>query len=426
MKPTERSIALELLFKVLTHNTHLTHLLQAQSYTPFTKELCFGTCRYYHQLECIAQALLPKRPKQLTIWIALILGLYQLRILKLPDFAVINETVKLLCKPNDKWGKGLLNAVLRRYATQAAEIESHLVTRPEFMLSHPAWFIERIKKSWPSLAASILEANNQQGPMSLRVNQQCISRKNYLQLLQECGQMAYEHRFSSEGIRLEKPIAIQELPGFSEGWVSVQDEAAQLAVSLLDLKPNLRILDACAAPGGKTCHILEAEPGIKECVALDIEPLRIKKIQQNLNRLHLNATLLCHDASKPEIWWDRIPFDRILLDAPCSATGVIRRHPDIKLLRTPEQIRIIQQIQYALLESLWPLLKPGGILVYATCSVLPEENTLQIQSFLERHDDCRLKIGAQPWGELTPFGWQIIPGTHHMDGFFYSCLHKVF
>ena len=199
---------------------------------------------------------------------------------------------------------------------------------------------------------------------------------------------------------------------------------AQLAVSLLSLKPGLRLLDACAAPGGKTCHSLESQPALAACVALDIDSKRLARVQDNLNRLNLKATLLKGDGSQPKTWWDGVLFDRILLDAPCSATGVIRRHPDIKLLRTPADINAVTQLQYNLLRALWPLLAPNGIMVYATCSVMPEENEQQIASFIATQEDCQFLTQTQPWGRATGHGWQILPGENNMDGFFYSVLIK--
>lgn len=424
MKKSERNDALQILLKMTLTGSNLGYLLQAKNYSAFTKELCFGTCRYYHQLNAIALVLVPKRPKQITVWWVLLLGLYQLRVLKLPAFAVINESVKLLSTAKDSWAKALINASLRRFVTNQSEIEASLAQNLEFIYSHPGWLIDRITQDWPKYYSTILQANNQHAPMSLRVNQRHLTREDYLSHLKKHEIAASALPFAPYGIRLEQAVTVNELPGFNEGWVSIQDEAAQLAIPLLNLAPNMRVLDACAAPGGKTSNILEAEPLLDECVAIEIDPNRIKKIEENFTRLNLNARLICADASNPQSWWDNVFFDRILLDAPCSALGVIRRHPDIKILRSEDQLLKIQEIQLKLLESLWPLLKPGGLLLYATCSILPEENELQIKKFIERHSDCSIQIKECPWGIATLYGWQILPGFHNMDGFFYSLLYK--
>ncbi|MCL5272867.1 MAG: methyltransferase domain-containing protein, partial [Gammaproteobacteria bacterium] len=229
---------------------------------------------------------------------------------------------------------------------------------------------------------------------------------------------------ASEGITLDSPCDVHDLPGFSEGLISVQDGAAQLAASLLSLKPGLRVLDACCAPGGKTCHILESEAELLECVALDVDAKRLKRVKENLSRLDLETTLVQGDALVPQTWWDGQLFDRILLDAPCSATGVIRRHSDIKLLRTNEEVLAVSDIQKSMLNVMWPLLAPGGLMVYATCSVIAEENELQIAAFLASHPDCRIKQDHQIWGRATGHGQQILPGEQGMDGFFYSVLIK--
>ena len=230
--------------------------------------------------------------------------------------------------------------------------------------------------------------------------------------------------YAPNGITLTTPCDVHDLPGFSDGDVSVQDEAAQLAVSLLDLKPGLRVLDACCAPGGKTGHILETQSHLSACVALDIERTRLVRVQDNLNRLNVHATLVQGDGLHPESWWDGKPFDRILLDAPCSATGVIRRHPDIKLLRTESDITAVAEVQRGMLRALWPLLAPGGLMVYATCSIMPEENEQQIAPFIAENPDCQFKPRTQAWGQTTGHGWQILPGEHNMDGFYYSVLQK--
>ena len=261
--------------------------------------------------------------------------------------------------------------------------------------------------------------------MSLRINQRRCSTEEYLSTLKQSNIAAERIAYCSYGINLKNACGISDLPGFTNGDVSLQDGAAQLAVTLLDLKPNIRILDACAAPGGKYCHILESNTKLKACIALELQPNRLLKIQENLTRLNLQGTLIRGDACKPEAWWDGEKFDRILLDAPCSATGVIRRHPDIKVLRTSNEIIKIVELQQQLLKSLWPLLNTNGLLVYATCSILPEENEIQIKNFCQTQHDCVCENISTHWGKPTGHGRQILPGENNMDGFFYSVLRNV-
>jgi 16S rRNA (cytosine967-C5)-methyltransferase len=260
--------------------------------------------------------------------------------------------------------------------------------------------------------------------MTLRVNTAKASRDHYLALLAEAAIGARPASFAATGIYLENPVAVDQLPGFADGWVSVQDEASQLCAPLLHPMPGHRVLDACCAPGGKTCHILETEPGLSELVALDIDAGRLDKVRQNLSRLNLSATITAADASDLGAWWDGRPFDRILLDAPCSATGVIRRHPDIKLLRTPADIDKLGEIQHKLLSTLWATLKPGGKLLYTTCSVLPEENDQVIATFLQNKGDCLPQPLSLVTGIATPYGHQLLPCPNGNDGFYYSLLQK--
>jgi 16S rRNA (cytosine967-C5)-methyltransferase len=291
-------------------------------------------------------------------------------------------------------------------------------------VSHPDWLIKQIEQDWPQQAQKILLENNQQPPMALRVNLARISRDQYLQLLSEQGIEAVSVDFCPSAIILDKPVAVDLLPGFAEGLVSVQDTAAQLAAGLLDVQPGHRVLDVCAAPGGKTAHILEHQPQLKELVAVDVDESRLQRVSETLQRLKLPATLVVGDAANPQEWWDDQLFDRILLDAPCSALGVIRRHPDIKLLRRAEDIEPLQALQKNILNAVWPLLAPGGIMLYATCSILKQENEQQIDAFLAEHPDAvELPIDAV-WGFSGSHGRQIMPGESAMDGFYYARLGK--
>lgn len=426
MKKNERLQALTILAAVLQDQTPLSHLMtSAANLSPLTKEICFGVCRHYFRLVAIADKLLSKRPKALDVWASILMGLYQLHYLRIPDYAVVKETVALLQQIKKIWAKGLVNAVLRTFCREQVTLLAGLKDNPAFIYGHPTWFIKRLQNAWPDHWETILEANDIHPPMSLRVNARHTSAKSYLKRLQEEGLEAQLQEYSQQGIILAVPCDVKTLPGFKAGDVSVQDQAAQLAVSLLNLKPGLRVLDACAAPGGKTCHILETEPSLAACVALDIDNQRLARVEDNLSRLNLNATLLKGDGAQPHTWWDGVLFDRILLDAPCSATGVIRRHPDIKLLRTEADIKSVTTLQHELLHALWPLLARGGLLIYATCSIMPEENEQQIQQFVTSQDDCQLLPQKPfPWAHATGHGWQILPGENNMDGFFYSILTK--
>lgn len=425
MSKNERLQALRLLLRVLQDKKPLTHLLQAdQDITPFTRLLCFGVCRQFYRLQILADRFVDKRPQTLDIWLVLLIGLYQLQFLDKPEYATVQETVALLDKIKKTWAKGLINAVLRRFCRERQATLSAVEQQPDFVYGHPAWFIKRIKKDWPGHWELILRGNDQHPPMTLRVNRQMNDRDQYRQRLSDLGIDAHDTAFSPVGITLLTACDVNDLPDFSAGAVSVQDEAAQLAVGLLALKPGLRVLDACCAPGGKTCHILESGPELAECVALDVDEYRLKRVRDNLARLHLQARVLQGDALQPDSWWDGKLFDRILLDAPCSATGVIRRHPDIKLLRTAAEISAIAQLQADMLRRLWPLLQPGGLMVYATCSIMPEENEEQITNFIHQQTDCHVEPGEQVWGQFTGHGWQILPGQSGCDGFFYSVLRK--
>jgi 16S rRNA (cytosine967-C5)-methyltransferase len=351
--------------------------------------------------------------------------------MRTPDHAAVSETVNVTKALKKPWAKNLVNAVLRSYQRQAEELGNKVEKNEVAKFAHPQWWLDSIKKNWPvdKRWQQILLANNKNPPMTLRLNTSHINREDYLALLAQHEIGATAAKYSAEGIYLEKPIAVSLLPLFAEGKVSVQDEAAQLAAILLNPQKGERILDACAAPGGKTLHLLEREKDL-DLLAIDIEPARLEKIQENLNRTRLNAQLLAANAFDPDSWWDKKLFDRILLDAPCSASGVIRRHPDIKLLRQRDDIKKLTQEQTQILNALWPLLKSGGMLLYATCSVLAEENTLQIQHFLQQHTDARLQPINSAWGEQQIAGTQIFPGDggqngeNGMDGFFYALIQK--
>ena len=387
-----------------------------------SKHLLLETCRYYPRLACIANKMLAKAPKDKLVWSTIIVGLCELHILEKPAHASIHELVQIIKNSQSRFASGMVNAVLRRYTRESDTILKSIEQELDFQYAHPLWFIEHIQKAWPKDWEAILTANNQHAPMSLRLNLQHQTREVFLQ---KSNLQATTGQYSKACLILDNPVSVDDILGFKEGLCSVQDEAAQLAAQLLELKPNLRVLDACAAPGGKTAHILETEPKLETCIALEPQAERFEKLKNTLTRLHLHPTCIKADATDIDNWWDEKLFHRILIDAPCSGTGVIRRHPDIKLRRTPEQILINTSIQAQLLKKLWPLLAPKGLLLYATCSILPEENDEQIQKFLEVTPDAKLHKQNTIAGIQTSYGQQIFPGTHAMDGFYYALLQKI-
>ncbi|WP_039918022.1 16S rRNA (cytosine(967)-C(5))-methyltransferase RsmB [Cellvibrio mixtus] len=390
------------------------------------QELCFGTCRFYPQLQAYTECLLdkPLRAKDNDVQALLLLGLYQLLHTRIPDHAAIGETVEVTRHIKKPWATKLVNGVLRSFQRDSAKINEFLSQNRAFQSNHPAWMEAMISKCWPEQFDNLIAANNQHPPFTLRLNVNKIRREQYLTLLSGLGINANATRFSPYGITLEHACDPRKLPHFAEGWLSVQDEAAQLSGDLLQLSPNLRVLDACSAPGGKTGHLLELEPSLT-VTALDADERRLGRVRENLTRLGVTANIMCGDGTKPDTWWNGELYDRILLDAPCSATGIIRRHPDIKVLRTPEELDRLGELQQQLLKSLWPLLKPGGILLYATCSMMPKENTRVIEAFVARQKDAHCDQLDVDWGLPQTCGRQLLPQLDGHDGFYYARLRKL-
>ena len=392
------------------------------------QELCYGTLRWHFLLRALADAMFasPLKPRDQDLLLVIELGLYQLVHTRVPAHAALAETVELARALGKPWAVGLVNGVLRRFQRELPQRLSALEARDDVRFAFPPWLQQGLSTAWPERWRQILEACNQRPPMSLRVNVRRIHRDDYLERLATDRLVAAPLPYLAEGLVLERPLDVQRLPGFAEGLVSVQDGGAQLAAGLLQLEPGQRVLDACAAPGGKTCHILETVPDLEELVAVDLDAGRLERVWENLRRLDLRATVVQGDAAAPEgTWATPGGFHRILLDAPCSATGVIRRHPDIKLIRRAEDIPNLVRQQARMLEAVWPLLGPGGLLVYATCSLLPQENEQQIEAFLARQSEAReLPIRAE-WGHARRVGRQTLPGEHSMDGFYYACLRKL-
>jgi 16S rRNA (cytosine967-C5)-methyltransferase len=428
-----RACTARLLVRVIADGRSLSEVLPAALQPvsdprerALVQELSYGTLRWYYRLVALLQQLLEKPLKQrdADIGCLLLTGLYQLDQLAMPQRVAVNETVQATRALNKQWASGLVNAILRNYQRQAAELDEAIAEDAVAGYSHPAWLIERLQSDWPRDWEQILMANNGRPPFSLRVNRQRMTRAEYIDTLADQSLAAVPLAHTVSGVRLENPVPVDMLPGFTAGYVSVQDGAAQLAAGLLDLHPGQRVLDACAAPGGKTAHILETESACAVVTAVDIDPRRLRRIDENLSRLSLHAKLVEGDAGAPSSWWDGEGYDRILLDVPCTATGVIRRHPDIKLLRMPADIAHLVLMQARLLQSIWPLLSSGGMLLYSTCSVLADENSGQIASFLDSHADAAEEPIAADWGRECLYGRQIFPGEDEMDGFYFACLIK--
>ena len=427
-----RAAAANILHQVLNQGQSLSTLLPryqqevAAKDRALLQELCFGTLRWYSRLDAIAKQLLekPLKGKYQSVHSLLLVGIYQLLYTRIPAHAALAETVNACKLLKADPFKGMVNGVLRNVQRQQDELTAKVDALPQLRLAHPNWLVKRLQKAYPEQWQEILEANNQHPPMWIRVNQTHHSREGYLTLLQQNGQEAEPDNLADSALRLARPVDVATLPGFELGHSSVQDAAAQMAAQLLDAAPGETILDACAAPGGKTAHILERQPALAQLVAVDMDGERLKRVHQNLERIGLQATVIQGDAAQPADWWQGEAFDRILLDAPCSATGVIRRHPDIKWLRRPDDIAQLAALQAQILDALWQQLKPGGTLLYATCSILPDENSNQIKAFLQRTPNAR----HQPLhsGDTTEQpGWQLLPGAEQRDGFYYAKLSKL-
>ncbi|MCP4494143.1 MAG: 16S rRNA (cytosine(967)-C(5))-methyltransferase RsmB [Gammaproteobacteria bacterium] len=385
------------------------------------RALAYGVCRWYLTLQKVLKDYLrkPIKKKDTDLEVILMLGLYQLVMMDVDHHAAVNETVKLTLWQKKSWAKGLVNAVLR------GAIRDQVKTRSSFdNTSYPDWIKQKLTQDWPQQAESILVAGNQQAPMVLRVDLRQISMSECIASLQSQGHLASAHALVDSAVILHKPCNVNAIDGFNRGLLSVQDAAPQLAAELLDCQPGMHVLDACAAPGGKTAHLLQATDRL-ELIALDQDQKRLDLVAENLQRIDCEAKLQCGDATCPDDWFGGRLFDRILADVPCSASGVIRRHPDIKLLRRAGDIAGLVAQQRRVLTTLWQLLKPEGVLLYSTCSVFKDENEHQIDWFVQNNDNCSvLGLKSVQWGEDRPCGRQILPGSENMDGFYYACLRK--
>ena len=391
------------------------------------QELSYGVLRWYHRFLPVVDRLLhrPMNPGDLDLKVLLLVALHEMEHLRTPDHAAVSEAVagtRLLGKP---WASGLVNALLRRFQRERVQLLAEVLKDPIARLAQPRWLLEEMQRDWPGHWEQILLHSNERPPMDVRVNSGRCTRAQYVQELSAAGIDSHNSPLAESGVRLATPVNVQDLPGFERGLVTVQDGAAQLAAPLLDPQAGERVLDACAAPGGKATHILEYCPGISGLVAVDRGADRVALLATSLRRLQLSATIIDADARTPTQWWDGRSFDCILLDAPCSATGVIRRHPDIKVLRQAEQLPKLEQLQAALLDALWPLLTPGGRLLYVTCSLLHRENDRQIEKFSSKHKDVRVLPISAAWGTATNCGRQTLPSLDDADGFYYALLERL-
>ena len=428
-KRNPRAIAARIIAKVIVDGRSLSRAMEAvppdaTDDRALIQEMAYGVLREYHRLSLLVATLLkkPLKEKDGDVQALLLLGLYQLLSMRVPDHAAVSETVAATTTLKKPWARGMVNGVLRSFQRQRDGLLAKIEKSEEGQWSHPQWLIDALRMAWPEDWQVVLAANNQRPPMTLRLNARVVSAKEYLVELQKREIAAECSAITDSAIRLTQPQDVTLLPGFAKGQVSVQDEAAQQAARLMALEDGQRVLDVCAAPGGKTGHMLELAE--VEMVAVDIDADRLQRVKENLQRLGKSAQCVVGDASQPDSWWDGKMFDRVLLDAPCSATGVIRRHPDIKVLRQRSDISSLATLQAQILDAIWPLLKPGGMLVYATCSVLPQENSQQVGAFLGRQSDAQHKVMTVEWGQAAEFGRQVLTGTAGMDGFYYACLQK--
>ena len=379
------------------------------------QDISYGTLRELGLLEQILSRLLRAPLKEAELRALLLIALYQLEFSRAAPYSIVDHAVRVAERTGTGRGKGLVNAVLRNFLRQREELVKTARATDAGRFSHPDWWVAAMRKTYPQHWETLLASNNHRPPMTLRINRRKTTAENYLALLAEAGIGA--RPLDHEAILLDHPLGVEKLPHFADGWVSVQDAGAQLAAHLLDLACGQRVLDACAAPGGKSCHMLEQAD--IELTALDIDRDRLSRVQQNLDRLGLSARLVAGNASRPQDWWDGKPFDRILADVPCSATGVVRRHPDIKWLRRPQDFAELARQQTEMVDALWPTLAKGGKLLYATCSVFPAENAEAATAFAARHPDAeRLALPA-----FAPGNGQLLPTPEH-DGFYYALFRK--
>lgn len=428
-----RALAAKVLLAVMDKGQSLSDVLPLEQQKVRDKdvgllqEICFGAIRYFPQYDEITRQLLDKKlkGKQRVFHHLIIVGLYQIDRMRIPEHAAVGETVQAAVALKAPGIKGLINGVLRNFVRN----QEKFATRngnPVQEFSHPSWFIKRLQNAYPEKWREILAANLDRAPMWLRVQESNQNDNEFVLALADRGIELSQPFKDKSSILLSQPKPVPKLPGFEQGWFSVQDAAAQQAANILSPKDGDIVFDACAAPGGKTCHLLD----LAECsvYAADVEPKRLERLQENLARLKVTARVICADLTDEALVAELPEFDRILLDAPCSATGVIRRHPDIKWLRRDEDIEQLAALQYKILQNLWKKLKPGGTLLYATCSILPQENSEQMARFFAEYQDAKhlpIEHELKQDDSTQGLGWQILPGEHNMDGFYYCLIEKL-
>ena len=389
-------------------------------------ELSYGVCRWYRRLDALVSSLLhkPFRKRDRDLHVLLLMGAYQLLYSRVPAHAALSTTVEAARSLDKAWASKLVNGVLRRLQREYQTLAARLDADPAVHYAQPEWLYRAISMAWPEQATQILAALQERPPLTLRVDLGQVSRTDYARQLAAAGLTARPHPSIATALVLDSPVSVDLLPGFERGLVSVQDAGAQLAGAYLDLHPRQRVLDACAAPGGKTLDILQRVPDL-QVTAVDLDPDRLVRVAENLRRAGLDAELHAGDAAEPGgAAWSARRYDRILVDAPCSAIGVMRRHPDIRLLRRAADVDALVGRQAAILDAMWALLAPGGRLLYVTCSLLPAENAQQVDAFCARHADARaVELPAAP-GMRSGKGVQLLPGVDDTDGFYYAALHK--
>lgn len=433
--PTDaRTGALAALLEVFEHGRSLDRALEdASGMAPreraLAHALAYGVIRDHLRLQAILDRLLdrPLKRRDRDVELLMLMGLFQLEHHRAPDYAVVSAAVDAAAARGKPWARGLINAVLRNFVRRRERLLAALPDTPELRYSTPAWMVERLRGDWPDHWQAVLAAGQTPGPMVLRVNLARLTRAEYLAALDEVGLSGRAADYAPGAVELDRPCEVERLPGFARGDVSVQDGAAQAAALLLGPVAGRSVLDACAAPGGKTLHLLESRPGPARLVAVESDAARARRIGENLARGRIDegsVTIRVADAAELPAWWDGRPFDRVLLDAPCSGTGVIRRHPDIKLLRRPADVETLAGRQARLLASLWRTVAPGGVLLYCTCSVFRAENALQVERFLQAQADAGAAPLSVPGAAPDGPGAQILPGSENRDGFYYALLHK--
>ncbi len=422
-KANVRALAAKLLQQVLEHQHSLDGLFDQARLPakdkPLLQELVYGCVRFYFSLNAEVQAQLakPLKPRDSIVGHLLLLGLYQLRHTRIPPHAAVSETVTAAASLGKPWAKALLNQILRKLAATPARIPED----PEARYDQPLWLLTRLQAQYPSQWQALCRVSSERAPMALRVNLRRQSREAYAARLADAGIQA-RPGLADSALVLTRPLPVTELPGFAQGDLSVQDEGAQLAAGLLAPLAGDLVLDACAAPGGKAQHLMELCPGIS-LLALDLVPARCEQIRQEQQRLGTAFAVHAADASTLS-WWDGRPFQRILLDAPCSGTGTLRRHPDIRLLKHETDILAFTQTQRKMLDNLWQTLAPGGRLLYCTCSILTEENDAVISHLLQQRQDAKPIPIAADWGQATHYGRQLLPGSDGPDGFYFCLLER--